>query len=429
MSDGTIKFIFASRPGQSQQDHGLGEKERRSHAARVGRHGKNRAMRGSSARTTIPPSHTVLQSAPRTQAIYRMHVPRRQQQQQQHPSSSSASTNFDSRSTAKSGSTDESAPSAEKRLPIPPVVMLKGHSDPFSTFPVAVTPLVNQVLTFMREALFPNLYFNPFFRRLYGDSHGPIDVLHDSNWLPAQTARQGWGFATGSLNSEGQALACIASFLHNMAILMPEDGRLKMSRQALILATKSSELLRQSLDNIAGAGRGRDKRVLLQNQGLITHVFWLFRAAVFSDNSPSVAVHGKVLARSMMQGLNDGIVDHLMIIQAINDDCDDASKVMRRTHFDPDWYRAIVEPIWAVAEQILPPIPEPVFASINAAIEIPELRRLFITSRHQAAFCEDGLRVSDEAWGPPEQKQLAFAWFVTQSEYLMCKVLQMYFDL
>ncbi|EXJ73602.1 uncharacterized protein A1O5_03364 [Cladophialophora psammophila CBS 110553] len=409
MTDGAVKFIFPTRQGPPPQDHGLSEKERRSHAARVGHLGKSRAASGPSA---------IHHSAPRSQAIYRMHLPRRR-----HTSSPSFGYNVSSNSSSnfKSESTCDSS-SDEERRPTPPIVVLKGNSDPFATLSVVVTPLVNQVLTFMREALYPNLYFNPFFRRLYGDSNGPINVLHDSSWLPAQTARQGWGFAAGSLNSEGQALACIASFLHNMATLLPEDGRLKMSRQALILTTKSSELLRKSLENTPSTGGG--KSMLLQDQGLITHVFWLFRAAVYSDNSPSVAVHGKVLAGSMMQGFNDGIVDHLMIIQAINDDCDDASKITRRTHFDPDWYRLTVKPIWALAEQILPPIPETAFANVNPAIEIPELRRLFIASRHQAAFGEDGMQVSDEAWGPPEQKELAFAWFVTQSKYLMAKVLQ-----
>lgn len=409
MEDQSIKFVFAVEQGRSRRGVGLTEKERRSHAARIGR---NRIIRDSAQGDTRS-TKAIRQSAPRTQAIYRLNVHRKEDQENE------------SHSYSPRTGVDASILADEETWLMPPPV-LNGNSDPFAMLPIVVTPLVNHVLTFMREALFPNLYFNPFFRRLYGDSHGPINVLQDSSWLPAQTAKQGWGFATNSLNSRGQALACIASFLHNMGSLMPESGRLETSRQALILTTKSSQLLRTYLDNTPNVPA---KGVLAQNPGLITHVFWLFRAAVFSGNKSSVSVHGKIMVQSMVQGFHDGVVDHLMIIQAINDDCDDASLTMRRTLFDPDWYCSIVKPIWAMAESVLPPIPKDVYMEINQTIEVPDLREIFIAVRHSAAFCDDGFQVSNEAWGPPEQKQLVFAWFVTKSEYAMSKLLKIYFDL
>lgn len=409
MPNQSIKFVFSTGRDRSGRGDGISEKERRSHAARVGRH---RTIKDANQGDTTS-ANIVRPPAPRTQAIYRLNVPRKGDQ-------TSKSHSNPTRDGADASILDD-----EETWLAPPST-LNGNSDPFAMLPIVVTPLVNHVLTFMREALYPNLYFNPFFRRLYGDSHGPINVLQDSSWLPAQTARQGWGFATSSLNSKGQALACIASFLHNMGSLMPESGRLETGRQALILTTKSSQLLRTYLDSTPTIP-GRS--ALAQNPGLITHVFWLFRAAVFSGNKSSVSVHGKILVQSMVQGFRDGVVDHLMIIQAINDDCDDASLNMRRTLFDPDWYCSIVKPLWAMADPILPPIPEAIYKEINQAIEIPDLREVCIGIRHSAAFCEDGFQVPNEAWGPPEHKQLAFAWFVTKSEYAMSKLLQIYFDL
>ncbi|KIW92989.1 uncharacterized protein Z519_06838 [Cladophialophora bantiana CBS 173.52] len=412
MAETPIKIIFQLGQGQGGQDGSVSAKERRSHAARIGRLGSTQAA-GSTMNKNQPSKHTVRYPAPRTQALYRLSVRK--------PNYASSSG-----SGSKSNASDSSSSSDEERQLTPPPLVLNGNSDPFAMLPIIITPLVNQCLTFMREALYPSIYYNSFFRRLYGSSHGPINVLQDNTWLPAQTARQDWETAAGSLTSEGQALACIASFLGNMAPLMPEAGRLKIRREALIYTTKSSQLLRRSLDKLPDAG---GKSVLLRDPSLITHVFWLFRAAVFSENKSSVAVHGKVLAHSIMRGFDEGLVDHLMIIQAINADCDDATKFMRRTHFDPDWYRTIIQPIWAMAEYILPPIPEAAYVNINPTIEIPEVQEIFINSLRQAAYCEDGMQVPHEAWGPLEQRQLAFAWFVTQSEYTMSKLLQIYFDL
>lgn len=337
--------------------------------------------------------------------------------------------NPDSRSSSDDG--DVASVEAD-RLTASPVV-LRGNSDPFAALPMGITPLVNQALTFMRDAFFPSLHFNPFFRRLYGDYHGSLTVLDDISWLPAQTAKQGWQFATTSLNSEGQALACITGFLHNLAELMPEDGRLKMNRQALALTTKSSELLRKSLERRDGDASDTSTartQMPLHDRAVITHIFWLFRAATVTNNKASVAAHGKILAQSMMQCFNDGVVDHLMIIQAINDDVDDACKTMsRRTHFDPDWYAAICTPIWAMVEPILPAVPEEVLTNIDATVELPELRVLFVKARHMSSYSEDGIQVPDAAWGPPDQKHLAFSWFVTRSEFVMSSALKLYWDL
>ncbi|OQV08785.1 hypothetical protein CLAIMM_13007 [Cladophialophora immunda] len=410
MAEAALKIVFG-QPDQDGQSVGISASERRSHAARIG-HLRSTQAASNTLKKNQPPKSATRHPALGKQALYRLYVPNSHR-----ASRSSASS--------KSNLSDSSSSSDEERQPPPPLV-LNGNSDPFAMLPIIITPLVNQCLTFMREALYPSIYYNTFFRRLYGSSHGPINVLQDSTWLPAQTARQDWGTAASSLYSEGQAMACIASFLSNMAPLMPEEGRLKIRREALIYTTKSSQLLRKSLDELPNPD---GKSVLLREPSLISHVFWLFRAAVFSENKTSVAVHGKVLAQSIVQGFNDGLVDHLMIIQAINADCDDATKFMRRTHFDPDWYHTIIQPIWAMAEYILPPIPEAVYANINPTIELPELREIFINSLHQAAYCEDGLQVPDKAWGPLEHKQLAFAWFATQSEYTMSKLLKIYFDL
>ncbi|KIX99202.1 uncharacterized protein Z520_04778 [Fonsecaea multimorphosa CBS 102226] len=413
MASATLKIVFHEGPDKDGQGAGLSAKERRAHAARIG-HLKSAQGASKTVHKKQPPKYAPQYSPPKTQALYRLNVPKPDR-------ASSSSVSSKSSSSESSRSSDEEEP-----LTPPSPLVLNGNSDPFTMLPIVITPLVNQCLTFMREALYPSIYYSTFFRRLYGTSHGPINVLQDSTWLPAQTAQQDWGTAASSLHSEGHAMACIASFLSNMAPLMPESNRLKISREALIYTTKSSHLLRQSLDKLPSTD---SKNALLRDPSLIYHVFWLFRAAVFSENRNSVAVHGKVLAQSIMQGFNDGVVDHLTIIQAINADCDDATKFMRRTHFDPDWYRTIVQPIWTMAEYILPPVPEALYVNINPTIELPELREIFINSLHQAAYCEDGSQVPDAAWGPHEQRQLAFAWFATQSEYTMSKLLKIYFDL
>jgi hypothetical protein len=300
-----VQIVFSSITGQPK---GLSDKERRSHAARVG------AGRSTNSDNAVDKQPATKPSKPRKQAVYRLahgHAAPRPPRRKVNP---------DSRIIRTSSVEDEDT----RLVPVPTI--LNGNSDPFAQLAIAVTPLVNSVITFMREALYPNLYFNPFFRRMYGDSHGPINVLQESSWLPAQMARQGWNFSRGSLSTEGPALACIASFLNNMAALMSDQAREETYDKALMLTTKSSRLLRESLDK---KPRQPDQGLLHRDPTLITHVYWLFRAAVHSNNRTSATVHGKILAQTMINGFDDGAVDLLQIIQATIDDVDDAAMHMR----------------------------------------------------------------------------------------------------
>jgi hypothetical protein len=300
-----IQIVFSTIAGQPTA---LSDKERRSHAARVG------IERSTNSDSNVDRQSAVKPLKPRKQAVYRLayqhataRPPRRRVDQNRRFAKATCGEDEDTR-----------------LFPVPTI--LHGNSDPFTQLAIVVTPLVNSVITFMREALYPNLYFNTFFRRMYGDSHGPINVLQESSWLPAQMARQGWHFGRSSLSCEGPALACIASFLNNMAPLLSEQAREETYDKALMLTTKSSQLLRESLDKKPSQP---DQGLLHRDPTLITHVYWLFRAAVHSNNRTSATVHGKILAQTMMQGFDDEAVDLLQIIQATIDDVDDAAMHMR----------------------------------------------------------------------------------------------------
>ena len=294
--------------------------------------------------------------------------------------------------------------------------LLEGNSDPFGSFSIKITPQINQVLTFMRDAIYPNIYYhNKFMSKI---NEGNPDR---SNWISAGIGVQAWGFAVESLHGEGVSLACIASYLGNMAMLLPEHARPNTNRLALALATKSCGLLQKSLPSDATSTNPTKVRTL------IAQIYFLYRASVVEGDRMSVAIYGPILKRFLVRGISQGLVDVVMLYQAAVDDIDFASKFMCRTLFDYSWFGEVSSGFWALAEPLLPLVRADVFTGVHKNVECTELRDYFTTARHMNTYAEHIF--PESAWGPTVQKQLAYSWFATKSLWALGSALNLYLDL
>ncbi|KIX00899.1 uncharacterized protein Z518_09964 [Rhinocladiella mackenziei CBS 650.93] len=419
-----IKFVDeAPSSDQNVRDHELDISERKAHAARVAHERKTRQPPGS----TSPSSEgSAGDAAPSTRKGMVVAKPRRGGNILVFDESSTikSTSKKGSPSTAKKTSTQPSTKKAttapaKKVSAVPPLPSpLKGNSDPFGALAISVTPQVSQVLQFMHDGVYPGLYFNSFFRRMYGDVR--VTSWESSSWLPAQTAQAGWHYALSSLNDEGLALACIGGYLNNMAMLMPESSKRKATRLGLTMMTKSSMLLRRKLQD-------QMDQDLVMGTALINHIYWLFRAAIFSRDEASITTHGQMLNLSLMKGLVDGSADILMLIQAGVDDVDVCARLMRRTFIHPAAFAKVCAGLWAMAEPLLPHIRPEVYSDLHPNVEITELREIYNIGRHLAEYSEN--KVSEEEWGPPDMRRLSFAWFVTKSDWSMRMCLSLIPDL
>lgn len=400
-----IRFVTEGPQHQTVREKELDVSERKAHSARIA-HERARARRERGAAATpapnADPETSTAQPAPKRKCV--VHVKQRH---------GTRTIVFDKPVVKKLPQKPPLPPSPPK-LPSP----RKGDSDPFGVLAIPVTPQVNQVLQFMRDGVYPGLYFNSFFKRMYGDIK--VTNLETSTWLPAQTALAGWKYALSSLQDEGIALACVGGYLHNMSMLMLDSSKSKATNLGLSMMTKSSVLLRRSLHRAMQKSSFMDRT-------LINHVYWLFRAAIFSGDEVSIMAHGTMLNVSLMKGLVEGTVDIQMLIQSGVDDVDICSRLMRRTFIHPDAYAATCAGLWAMAEANLPKIKTEVYLDLHPNVECAELRQTFNITRSLAGYTEQ--HITDAEWGLPEQKQLSFAWFVTQSDWGMRQTLSVSLDL
>ncbi|KPI42680.1 uncharacterized protein AB675_2001 [Cyphellophora attinorum] len=292
---------------------------------------------------------------------------------------------------------------------------LKGNSDPFAVYAIKVSPRINQALTFMRETVHPAIYYYPIFRRIYG--HG--GTSKQNNWLPAGLAKQGWDFASSSLQDEGLAFACIASYVVNLAEFLHTSTAFNASHLALAMITKSSEILRRRLMK-RKADQPLDKL-------LISHVYWLLRANVYLTDSVAVESHGAMLSRAVIRGMADGSVDNLIFIHAATLDSDVSAVHMKRTWFDYSWFAKICAPLWAAVEPQLPPVPPHIFEAVHPNVTNPVIRGVFMQARQQSEYAERP--PPDKAWGSRTQKSLAYSWFATVSLWGLGSAMKVYQDL
>ncbi|KIV93016.1 hypothetical protein PV10_04261 [Exophiala mesophila] len=402
-----IRFVTEGPQKQSLREKELDVSERKAHSARIA-HERARAKRDREAASKkalnadSEPSTSTAQPAPKRKGI--KHVKQRH---------GTRNVFFD-KPVVKKVSVEHSVRPPSPKLPPP----IKGDSDPFGVLAIPVTPQVKQVLQFMKDGVYPGLYFNSFFKRMYGDIK--VKDLETSTWLPAQTALAGWKYALASLQDEGIALACVGGYLHNMSMLMLDSSKSKATNLGLSMMTKSSVLLRRSLH------KSMQKNSSMGTT-LINHVYWLFRAAIFSGDEESIIAHGRMLNLCLMKGLVEGTADIQMLIQSGVDDVDICSRLMRRPFIHPDAYAATCAGLWALAEANLPKMTIEINMELHSNVQCPEVQQAFLICRSLAGYAEQ--QITDEEWGSPTQKQLSFAWFVTKSDWGMRQALSASLDL
>ena len=242
-----------------------------------------------------------------------------------------------------------------------------------------------------------------------------------NDWLPASFAKQGWEFATTSLQNEGLALACIASHVINLAAFLPPATDFNATHLALAMTTKSSKNLREKL---VKSGSNVD---VIEGKILITHVYWLLRASVYLKDENAIALHGKMLSRAVVKGIENGTVDMMIFIQATALDTDVSAKYMHRTWFNYSWFAKVCAQIWIAVEPQLPPILLKVFTDLHPNVTDEDLRQAFLQARHQNEYAERP--PPDSAWGSPTQKKMAYSWFATKSLWGLGVAMKVFQDL
>jgi hypothetical protein len=166
-----------------------------------------------------------------------------------------------------------------------PWALQGSNSDPFSAAGIAITPQINQVLTFARDVCLPAFYLIDSLRDSSISAEFNRDVANSSGWISSPAARLGWQQVVESLSDKCTALACLSTCLALMA--MCGVNAAKATEASLKMRAGSSALLRQNLLRKRPKVKGQ--------QELLWQVFWHFYAEFFAGNMFAAQVHGKML--------------------------------------------------------------------------------------------------------------------------------------
>ena len=138
--------------------------------------------------------------------------------------------------------------------------------------------------------------------------------------------------------------ACIASYLGTISGLVSEVGRLKTAWLALLLFTKSSILLRQSLERTA------HPLDLSLSKSIFPYVYFLHRPSVTTGDQALTGVYGLLLDRLVSRCVLEGTVQYVTLFHAAINNVDASAKFMCRTSFDCTWFAQIHAHMWKIFE-------------------------------------------------------------------------------
>jgi len=245
--------------------------------------------------------------------------------------------------------------------------LLCGNSDPFTTTPLVVTPELNRVLTFMRDAILPAIYSTEILRQWSANVSSPINLLAQPRIISFQAAYGDWKQQVLCLHDEGMALAGLSAWCD----LLPE---LDVSQTLVPSSSLRSSLMRARSCALLAKRLQTEQDLRSLEKDSVLHIFWLFRSEAISGSKEAARVHGDQLRVIIKHAWANDVISIQSLIQFLFVDVDLATACMAKTMFDVEgWFFEVLQPLWLKAKSVLPPIDPQVYLGLSTTVEIEVL--------------------------------------------------------
>ena len=261
---------------------------------------------------------------------------------------------------------NDGSPSASE-VPRPAISMLRGgNSDPFKSTTLVITPELNRILVFMRDAVLPAIYSTDILRQWSSGATCPINLLTPPCIISFQAAYGDWQQQSAFLSDEGMALAGLSAWCHLLPSLSDPQRLMQTSPlDGSSMRARSCALLTKRLQS------EQDLRTLTKDS--VLHIFWLFRSEAISGNREAARIHGDRLRVIVKHAFTNGNLWIQSLIQFLFVDIDLATACMEKTIFDIGWFAEVLQPLWLKGKSILPPIDPQVYLGVSDTVEIQNL--------------------------------------------------------
>lgn len=207
-----------------------------------------------------------------------------------------------------------------------------GSSDPFSSLGVKITPQINYILTFMRDVMYPAIYFTSWTMNCSAEPARRLDIAKPSV-VSAGSAHRDWSKLLWSLQDEGLGLASLSA----CASFAPQFRKM-MEVDILQMRVRSMSLLRGKLSS-QGSSFAKSGQAVLQ-------MFWLFEAEALDDNTEAAVTHGHAFRVAVESCQDEEVIDLQTLLMMLWADTDFAAKGMQRTMLSMDWVTSRLQGLW-----------------------------------------------------------------------------------
>lgn len=295
-----------------------------------------------------------------------------------------------------------------------------GNSDPFSAQGISISPRINQLITFIRDAYLPGIYITSFVKRLDDEPPRIITMAEGFKVMGRRIADRVWTSMKEELTDEGRALAWAGSYATVMARYSSVETGTELAVMGLQMKLKSIRILKDKLGALS-----------LDSQpdlAMIAQIVSLFRASCKEQDLDAAKVHAEIIRRLVNRIPEGGDQIQTLFLTLMSNDTEIAVSHMRRTFFNfATWVqRQLVKFWWAHGEPELP-IVSLDYLDLDRSIITPSTRTACIRLRRYLAIRKTPIDLQDPV--DLERGDTVFSWVSTYSMFDLGVLVNVYLDL
>lgn len=272
----------------------------------------------------------------------------------------------------------------ERRLP---TSMLSGYSDPFNAQGIVITPRINRLITFIRDAYLPSVYLTPHSRRCTQNCPKDVTMANCGNLLGGPSAIRNWQTLQEGFSSEGGGSAWISSWIPLIVQLAAPSEAREWQVIGLKLRAHSIEALRKYLSQ-------RQNQTDPLPMSVALHVTWLFKADCGTGDPTSAIAHVRLLC-TLVESMPTFLQQTQLLVTVLFNDVEMATATMRKTLFDLDqWVSKRLTPVWTLGEAYLPEVPEE-YKDLHDSVQTGSVRSVALRLRRCLLFDRAPIAIQD----------------------------------
>jgi hypothetical protein len=301
-------------------------------------------------------------------------------------------------------------------------ILRDGNSDPFNTQGLPITPVINKLITFIRDAYLPGVYVTSYmkFRETVPGAPRLTTIGEGFHVFGRRTVTKVWNSMKEELSEEGRALSWCSSYLPVLAKFSAPDTARELNLLAMKLRTKSMKILKGHIENMT--------LDTPPDISLISQIVSLFRAACKEGDIAAAKVHAGIIQRLVDRVEVPDRHIQTLFMTCMNNDSELAIAQIRNTFFDyENWIHKQIRRFWAESlERNMPALP-PEYQALHKSITLSATRQAAIRLRQYLVYRSTEVNLNDPE--DLDRTDAVYANFTTYSQYDSGVLINVYINL